>query len=120
MRIHETDPSNSEMDDIQLIQNKLLRFLNGSKLKDMISTKSMLIKMNLLSINQTNAQIKLIEMWKATNIEDYPIEVKKQEYSDNTATTRACTAGRFIETGKKCITLKVSLVMPADCGTQPH
>ena len=42
-------------------QNKLLRFLNNSKIKDKVSNKSMLKKHNMLSVNQINAQIKLTD-----------------------------------------------------------
>ena len=72
----------------------------------MVSTKSLLEKSNVLSVNQTNAQIKLLEMWKATTIQDYPIEVKKTKYDENSTTTRACTNGKLIEPGKKPVTLK--------------
>ena len=82
----------------------------------MVSTKSLLEKSNLLSVNQTNAQIKLLEMWKATTIQDYPIEVKKTKYDENSTTTRACTNGKLIEPGKKPITLKGFKVMQQDCG----
>ena len=54
------------------MQNKLTRFLNGSFVKDKISTKSILNNLNMLSVNQMNAQIKLSEAWKVTNVPDYP------------------------------------------------
>ena len=54
---------------IQLVQNKLLRTLNGTTLKDMISMKALLEKFEMLAVNQLNAQIKLLEMWKSLNVE---------------------------------------------------
>ena len=56
---------------------KKLRVLNGQKCKvsDKINTKTMLEAKKLLSINQTNAQIKLIELWKANDVTDYPIKI---------------------------------------------
>ena len=57
-------------------QNKLLRFLNKTSLKDKISTKSMLVKHNMLSINQLNAQIKLTEIWKAVEDVDHPFKIQ--------------------------------------------
>ena len=33
--------------------------------------------LNIVSINQINAQIKLAEMWKALNIVNYPINIRK-------------------------------------------
>ena len=46
----------------------MLRFLNGSKISDRISTESILIKFNILSVNQLNAQIKIMEIWKAIKL----------------------------------------------------
>ena len=69
---------------IQSVQNDLLRALNGTKTKDKVSIKSMLEKFNLMSVNQINAQIKLLEIWKSTS-------------------TRACTKGRLCELGKTSV-----------------
>ena len=44
VRLTDEDPTNAYFGDIQLVQNDLLRLLNGSKVKDMISIKSMLTK----------------------------------------------------------------------------
>ena len=44
-----------------------------TKIKDRVSVKSMLSKFNLLSVNQLAAQIKLTEVWKAKNVEDYAL-----------------------------------------------
>ena len=51
----------------------MLRAINGTKIKDRVSVKSMLSKFNLLSVNQLAAQIKLTEVWKAKNVEDYAL-----------------------------------------------
>ena len=40
-------------------------FLNGKKISDKISTKVLLNNINMLSANQINAQIKLLEFWKS-------------------------------------------------------
>ena len=64
VRVSEQDPENTELKSIQLVQNKLLRTLNGTRVKDKISTRSLLNKFNMLAVNQLNAQIKLLEMWK--------------------------------------------------------
>ena len=55
----------------------MLRFLNNSKIADKISTKSILEKFELLSVNQINAEIKLEDMLKATHIDNYPTKIKK-------------------------------------------
>ena len=71
----EEDSKNGDLKAIQKIQNKMARFLNG--------TKVLLEQANLLSVNQLNAKIKLQEVCKAINIEDYPIKITqlmKNEY----------------------------------------
>ena len=54
---------------IQLVQNDLLRTINGTKIKDKVSISSMLDKFNMQSVNQLNAGVKLLEMWKALNVD---------------------------------------------------
>ena len=77
VRWKDLDPSNQDMEAIQKCQNKSLRVLTSTKISDKVSIKSMLKKLNMLSVNQINAQIKLIEMWKSTNIPNYPIKTEQ-------------------------------------------
>ena len=53
--------------DLRAMQNKMIRSLNNVKITDRNTTESLFKKVNLLSVNQTNAQIKLTEIWKAFN-----------------------------------------------------
>ena len=62
----------------QIAQNKLLRILDGSNLKDRRHISDMLIKQEMLSVNQTAAQIKLTEAWKASKEEDYPVKMRRE------------------------------------------
>ena len=87
----------------------LLRMLTKTKLKDMVSTKSLLNQTNMMSVNQINAQIKIQEIWKALNIQDYPIKIEKQTVKDVGTVTRACTCGRFVIGEKSCISQKTCL-----------
>ena len=59
VRVTEKDPKQNDMDSIQLIQNKLVRLLNNVKLSDRQTTRSLLKNIDLLSVNQLNASIKL-------------------------------------------------------------
>ena len=59
----------------------------------------MLKKNKMLSVNQTMAQIKLTEFWKALNVENYPLKVRKQETAINGRETRGNRSGRLIEEG---------------------
>ena len=56
-----SDPSDNNLDSIHLVQTKLVRFLNGIKISDRISTKMLMKNINMLSANQINEQIKLLE-----------------------------------------------------------
>ena len=82
-------PESADFKAIQLVQNKLLRSLNGSKIKDMVSTSSLLLKFGMLSVNQLNAQMKLVEIWKALNVGDYPLKIERQSTQTNGVSTRA-------------------------------
>ena len=62
----------------------------------------MLEKFNMQSINQLNASVKLLEMWKALNVDNYPLSIKRQEINAEGVSTRADQAGRPIEIGKNC------------------
>ena len=74
VRSTDSDPINRDLQAIQKCQNKLLRVLNGTRISDKVSIKSMMLKMKMKSVKQINAQIKLNEMWKSVNIENYPIK----------------------------------------------
>ena len=71
-RLTSEDTTPANMKDLQLTQNRLLRAINNSKISEKVSIKSMLEKFNLLSVNQLTAQIKLREVWKSVNCENYP------------------------------------------------
>ena len=81
-----------------------MRFLAGKRVSDRVPIKSLLEKFNTVSVNQLNAQIKLLEIWKSQNIQDYPLELKKHEAQDNVVTTRAVTRGRLLDLGKSTLT----------------
>ena len=73
--------------------------MNGSKISDRIKTKTILNKFDNLSVNQLNAQMKLMEMWKANNCTNYPTKIKKMESNEERSTTRAVSAGKLVEFG---------------------
>ena len=39
----------------------------------------------MVSVNQLNAQIKLLEMWKTVHIEEYPLKLQQQEIREGVA-----------------------------------
>ena len=89
-----------------MVQNKLARFLNAKKLRDKVPTIELLKHINMLSVNQLNAKIKLIEIWKALNIEKYPLKIPTQSISDEQMNTRAMTSSRPIENEASCLIAK--------------
>ena len=94
------DQETAEFKAIQVVQNNLLRLLNGTKTKDMVSIPVMLKKFNMLSANQLNASMKLLEVWKAINLPDYPLKINRQEIHTTGINTRADKVNRPIEVGK--------------------
>ena len=109
VRTSEVDPSCTDMDNIQKVQNKLARMITRTKLEDKVSTKSLLAQLNLMSVNQINAQIKIQEIWKAMHIEDYPLKLERQTVNELGATTRAGSSGKLIEFGRSVIAQKTCI-----------
>ena len=103
-RLSDLDPVCGDFREIQLVQNKLLRQLNGTKVKDKISTVHLLNKFGMLPVNQLNDQVKLLEIWKALNVADYPLKITQQQVPVNGISTRAAQKGRPIEIGKSTLT----------------
>ena len=67
----------------------------------------------MLSINQINGQMKVMKIWKALNIPDYPLKIIQQSTKTNMISTRACTNGKLIEYGK-------SFALKIEQHTIPH
>ena len=77
VRISNLDTTPGYMKALQITQNRMLRLLNGTRIKDKISISSMLDKFGFLSVNQLAAKIKLVEVWKTINKPDYPLRLEK-------------------------------------------
>ena len=45
----------------------------------------------MLSVNQLQAQIKLTEMWKASNVTNYPLIIGKRDLGSESRITRSVT-----------------------------
>ena len=59
---------------MQIQQNKLMRAILDKKYGDQTSASVMLEELGFLSINQINAQIKILEVWKSLKIKEYSIK----------------------------------------------
>ena len=86
---------NQLLQDIQLAQNKLIRFLNNKRISDKISTETLMLNVKMLSVNRMNAQIKLTEVWKALNLMDTPLNIKLPTLDPNNRGSRSSTNGRL-------------------------
>ena len=76
------------------------------RIKDRRSVAEMLKKFDLLSVNQTSAQIKLTEAWKASRDRDFLIKLRNaegEEERDTERTVRPSTRRKMKEGGKNKI-----------------
>ena len=99
IRLNEEDPKCKIGRDLQIAQNKLLRTLTGNSLKEKVPTKQMLDKLNMLSVNQMIAQARLLETWKALNIQGSPLSELFQVKQSQHLMTRSVQRGDLTEYG---------------------
>ena len=66
----------------------------------------LLDKVDMLSVNQMHAQIKLTEMWKIVHTNDHPIKVEIYKHAAGTAVTRSANTTTLVECGKSDISQK--------------
>jgi hypothetical protein len=78
----------------------MLRTLTGTWLADRTRITDLLNMTNSLSVNQTAAQIKLGEMWKAATQNKYPVKMEKVERNANERHTRQSKDMKFKEKGR--------------------
>ena len=91
------------MKSVQTAQNKLMRMLINASYNDRTSTSVLLKETGLLSVNQLAASIKLCDIWKAVNLDNYPTKVMQRIPNINFTQTRATSNGIIIEKGKSNI-----------------
>ena len=73
-------PVESLSESLQVTQNRFARFMHGSKLTDRVNNQIIYKDLNLLSVNQLNAQIKLLDVWKSLHDETHRTRwVKRQD-----------------------------------------
>ena len=83
VRLTEEDKTSSASKALQITQNRMMRTIDRTKIKDRVSVKYMLEKFNLLSVNQMAAKIKLLEVWKMVNREGSPLKLDPYNTSNN-------------------------------------
>ena len=94
-----SDPQTSQLKELQKTQNRLLRFLNKSKISDKVSTNSILKKLNMCSVNQFNAKTKLTEMWKSVNLPNHNLAINRCEMKEGMRSSRSISGGKLMEEG---------------------
>ena len=99
---------------LQLTQNRMLRVINNSRIKDKISVSHMLKKFNLLSVNQLAAQIKLQEVWKSINIDKYGITLEPyNEHVDPSGRTLRLKSNRTFNDTSRLVLAEHSFTIDA-------
>ena len=68
-------------------------------LSDRQSTKALLNKIEMLSVNQLNASIKLTELWKAVNNADCPLKITNAVYENPLRQMRTRNDNALVENG---------------------
>ena len=93
---------NGNMKSLQIAQNKLLRFLTKTSIKERTCTRDLLSMTGLLSVNQLAASFKLCEVWKSENITDYPVhlEPNNQGLGHSDRSVRPTTSRKFNQDAK--------------------
>ena len=111
VRLREEEAMEGNLKLVQIAQNKMLRVLDNSIIKDKRRKKNMLERFGMLSVNQLGAQIKLTEAWKAMNDNEYPVKLRRENRreTDNNRTLRASTI-RDMEEGGRYKTTQNSFV----------
>ena len=71
IRIKDTDPQSHSINGIKTIYNDVLRLLCGSKRENRKPIEELLAETGWLSINQLSCEIRLIEVWKSLNLDNY-------------------------------------------------
>ena len=97
-----SDPHNCNLQSLQRAQNKMLRVILNKKYTDQTSAEALLNEAGFKSINQINAEIKLNEVWKSCNLENYSVKFLKQVNGMN---TRGVSNGNLVEFGKTSSTI---------------
>ena len=105
VRIKEDDVEQKLMGSIQVAQNKLARFLNGNSLLDKIPSSLIYKELKMQSVNQINAQIKLLDVWKSLKSDSHPTKWARRNDSNPELRTRSADVNQLIEAyGGKILT----------------
>ena len=97
VRMKNDDPTQKLLGSIQVAQNKLARFLNGNTLMDKINTTEIFKQIKIPSVNQINAQTKVIQVWKSQHSSSFPIQWQRRNEAIQDRRTRSSQANKLTE-----------------------
>ena len=89
IRILDKDPNSTSIEGIKVIHHDVLRLLCNSKRSSHRSIESMLEQLGWLSITQLSAEIRLVEVWKGLNKENYCLSELFEKAESNNGITRS-------------------------------
>jgi hypothetical protein len=99
VRISNSDPKNKQMKEIQVLLNRLMRILTGSRQADRIPITELLSKTGWLSLNQMIAQSILMEAWKINSGRSPSLEeLLPRPRSDSVMITKSQARGDLLVT----------------------
>ena len=87
VRLKNEDPKDGILKSLQITQNKAAQFLNWNKLQDHVPTKQTFDDLDLLSVTQLNAQIKIREVWKSLIDYMHPVQWEKRSADQSSGCT---------------------------------
>ena len=89
-RLHE-DTSSAEMDNLQIVQNKMFRLLSGKKRKDRVNVEDLARQFGLMSINQMVTYHVLLETFKILHCgASEKLRAKLVPVSENSKSLNVC------------------------------
>ena len=103
VRLSESDPTDGLMECLQIAQNRFARFMHGSTLTDRINNQIIYQEVDILSVNQLNAQTKLLEVWKASQDPKYSTQWEKRSDHQKRSGLKTSNKPELITNGKSRI-----------------
>ena len=125
VRIKDNDPDPVCLDGINVVFNDCMRLLCCSKRSDHKSREEMLNELKWLSVNQLNAEVRLLEVWKSLN-EDYclsdmfkKVESKTRRTGKNSVRVPKVVLSRLRDNSFKYPSCKLWNLAPIEVTTAP-
>ena len=95
IRIQENDPNPTCIEGVKVLFHDVMRLLCNSRRDSHTSIESMLKKLGWLSLNQMACEIRLIEVWKALNLESHCLNKIFKMAATNEGNTRSAGSNKL-------------------------